>query len=373
MTRRPPQPPIAEMPSKIVSDMSESTINAMPKPANAGGQSPAKLHVIRDRLGLRRAAGLLVAIAIVYVLIVLIAPPDTFASYRNMTGLLRSMSTMAIIALGTSLVIVVGEIDLSFGFLYGLAAMVLAVAWLVLGWPLPLAILAAFGAAAVLGSFNAFLTTVVAIPSFIATLGSGTLAFGITLFISDSRTYTLSSVPKAVDPATVEAFRSISTAHLPFNIPPQGLWMLLLAALFVYVLDLSLFGFRLKAIGGNPKAAALAGLPVRKYKWAAFIASSLMAAVAAVLDFAFIGVAQPDAGQTLMFPVFAAVIIGGASLVGGKGSTIGTLGGALLLAILSNAFAILALGAYVQQLFLGGVTILAVAIDRLAVRGGRRA
>jgi len=353
--------------------MTESTITeSSPKRANASGAAHAKVHIIRDRLGLRRAAGLLVAIAIVYVLIVLIAPPDTFASYRNTTGLLRSMSTMAIIALGTSLVIVVGEIDLSFGFLYGLAAMLLAVTWLAWGWPLPLAILAAFVGAGIVGSFNAFLTTIVAIPSFIATLGSGTLVFGITLLISDSRTYTLSSVPKAVDPATVAAFRSISTAHLPFNIPPQGLWMLLLGALFVYVLDLSLFGFRLKAIGGNPKAATVAGLPVRKYKWAAFVASSLMAATAAMLDFAFIGVAQPDAGQTLMFPVFAAVIIGGASLIGGKGSTIGTLSGALLLAILANAFAILALGAYVQQIFLGGVTILAVAIDRLAIRGSGR-
>jgi ribose/xylose/arabinose/galactoside ABC-type transport system permease subunit len=154
---------------------------------------------------------------------------------------------------------------------------------------------------------------------------------------------------------------------------PQGVWMILFAAVFVYILDLSLYGFRLKAIGGNPKAARLAGLPVGRYKWSAFVLSSVMAAVAAILDFAFIAVAQPDAGQTLMFPVFAAVIIGGASLVGGKGSTVGTLAGALLLSILSNAFAILALGAHVQQFFLGGVTILAVAIDRFAAtRAGRR-
>lgn len=339
--------------------------------AAAPGASAERRPAVRDRLGLRRVAGLLVAIAIVYALVVLIAPPDSFASYRNTTGIMRSMSTMAIIAMGTSLVIVVGEIDLSFGFLYGFSGMALAVAWLVLGWPLPLAILAAFAAAALLGSFNAFLTTVVQIPSFIATLGSGTLVFGITLFISGSKTYTLSSVPQHVDPAAVAAFRSISNAKLPFDLPPQGLWMIALAVLFVYILDLSLFGFRLKAVGGNTKAAAFAGLPVRRYKWAAFALSSVMAATAAMLDFAFIGVAQPDAGQTLLFPVFAAVIIGGASLVGGKGSTIGTLSGALLLAILANAFAILALGAYVQQLFLGGVTILAVALDRLAQRGGR--
>jgi ribose/xylose/arabinose/galactoside ABC-type transport system permease subunit len=323
-----------------------------------------------DRLGLRRVRGLLAAIVLVYLLIMLIAPPDTFASYRNMTGLLRSMSTMSLIALGTSLVIIAGEIDLSFGYMYGLASMILAVTWLSLGWPLPLALMAAFGAAVVLGSFNAFLTTIVGIPSFIATLGSGTLAFGTTLFVSGSRTFSLSAGSEHVSAEGIAAFRAVSTFPLPFNIPMQGLWLILFAIVFVYMLDLSLFGFRLRAVGGNTKAASIAGLPVRRYKWFAFLASSLMASVAALLDFAFVGIAQPDAGQTLMFPVFAAVIIGGASLVGGKGSTVGTLAGALLLGILSNAFAILALGAHVQQLFLGGVTIVAVVIDKLAGRKG---
>lgn len=356
--------------------MSGSTLTEAPQePVTGAMPVTGKSHAVRDRLGLRRAGGLLIAIAILYVAITFIAPPDTFATYRNMTGLMRSMSTISLIALGTSLVIIVGEIDLSFGFVYGLAAMTVAVFWLVFGWPVPLAIAAAIVMAVAVGSFNALLTVAVGIPSFIATLGSGTLAFGMTLFISGARSYSLSAAAKTVDPATIHAFQAISTTKLPFGLPPQGVWMILFAILFVYILDLSLYGFRLKAIGGNQKAAALAGLPVGKYKWSAFVASSVMAAVAAILDFAFIAVAQPDAGQTLLFPVFAAVVIGGASLIGGKGSTVGTLAGALLLSILSNAFAILALGAHVQQFFLGGVTILAVAIDRFAAaaRAGRRA
>jgi ribose/xylose/arabinose/galactoside ABC-type transport system permease subunit len=354
--------------------MSGSALTETPQePVARIMSAPAKSHAIRDRLGLRRAAGLLIAIAIVYILITLIAPPNTFASYRNMTGLMRAMSTMSLIALGTSLVIIVGEIDLSFGFVYGLSAMTVAVFWLVLGWPVPLAVAAAIAMAVAVGSFNALLTVALGIPSFIATLGSGTFIFGMTLFISGARSYSLSAAARTVDPAIIAAFQSISVTKLPFGLMPQGVWMLLFAALFIYILDLSLYGFRLKAIGGNPKAAKLAGLPVGRYKWSAFVASSVMAAIAAILDFAFIAVAQPDAGQTLMFPVFAAVIIGGASLVGGKGSTVGTLAGALLLSILANAFAILALGAHVQQFFLGGVTILAVAIDRFAAgRAGRR-
>ncbi|MEZ0241619.1 MAG: ABC transporter permease, partial [Chloroflexota bacterium] len=131
-----------------------------------------------------------------------------------------------------------------------------------------------------------------------------------------------------------------------------------------FLLSRSLFGFRLKAIGGNPIAAELARLPIRKYKILAFIGCSVLAALAAMLDFAFIGSTQPNAGLSLLFPVFAAVIIGGAALSGGKGTAIGTLSGALLLAIISNGLALLAAGAYLSQFVLGGVTIAAVVLDR---------
>ena len=125
----------------------------------------------------------------------------------------------------------------------------------------------------------------------------------------------------------------------------------------------SLFGFRLMAIGGNPEAGKLARLPVRRYKILAFILCSILAAIAGILDFSFIQTSQPDIGLSQTFPVFAAVIIGGASLSGGKGTIIGTLGGALLLAELQIGLALLSPGPHVQQIFLGAVTIGAVALD----------
>ncbi|MDX6579174.1 MAG: ribose transport system permease protein, partial [Gaiellales bacterium] len=123
-------------------------------------------------------------------------------------------------------------------------------------------------------------------------------------------------------------------------------------------------GFRLKAIGGNRQAAALARLPVRKYVFIAFILCACMSCLAGLLDFAFIGSAGPNDGQSNLFPVFAAVIIGGASLTGGKGTVFGTLCGALLLAVLNNGIALEADGSFVQQILLGTVTILAVVLDR---------
>lgn len=148
----------------------------------------------------------------------------------------------------------------------------------------------------------------------------------------------------------------------------QAVWMIVIAIVFWFLMNRSLFGFRLKAIGGNPEAARLARLPVTRYKFAAFIISATMACTAALLDFSFIGSAQPSAGQQLLFPTFAAVIIGGASLAGGRGSVAGTIAGALLLATLANGVALLAAGPFAQQVLLGTVTIGAVLLDQFTQR-----
>ena len=284
----------------------------------------------------------------------------------NLLGVLRYASTVAIIGLGLLLVIVVGEIDLSFGFLYGLCANTMAVTWLLWGWPAQVALLAAFGVAIFWGLFNAFFTTVIKIPSFIATLGSGTLMFGFTLLITDTKTFNYLYPDSGIkpNPGDVDFFRGLANQALPGKFPMQGVWMIGIAILFWFILNRSLFGFRLKAIGGNPEAARLARLPVRKYKFAAFTICAVMACLAAMLNFSFIGSTQPSAGQELLFPTFAAVIIGGASLTGGRGSVAGVIAGALLLSVLNNGLALLSAGPFAQQVLLGTVVIGAVVLDR---------
>jgi ribose/xylose/arabinose/galactoside ABC-type transport system permease subunit len=207
---------------------------------------------------------------------------------------------------------------------------------------------------------------VLKIPSFIVTLGTGQLVFGTTLLVSNTATLNPAYPPpgKTVPPAEVEWFFGLSNQDLPLGIPMQALWMLGVAIVIGFILSRSLFGFRLKAIGGNAAAARLARLPITKYKFAAFIICSLLAALAAMLDFAFIGSVQPNAGVGLLFPVFAAVIIGGASLAGGQGTAIGTLSGALLLAIIANGLALLSAGSYLSNFVSGAVTIAAVVLDR---------
>ena len=134
--------------------------------------------------------------------------------------------------------------------------------------------------------------------------------------------------------------------------------------IFAFLLNRTLFGFRLKAIGGSRSAAEVVRLPVKRYIFIAFVVSACMGCLAGVLDFSFVGSAGPDDGQTFLFPVFAAVIIGGTHLAGGKGSATGTLTGALLLAVLANGFALIAAGPFASEILLGTVTIGAVVIDR---------
>ncbi|MEP6639958.1 MAG: ABC transporter permease [Chloroflexota bacterium] len=338
---------------------------------------PATGPALQDRLrlagtSLARIGGLLIAVLLIGGAFAVLSG-GLFIGFANLLGLLRAMSTIAIVGMGLTMVIVVGEIDLSFGALYGLCATVLAVSWMNGGLPVYAAIGLAFVVAIAVGLFNGFFTTVVKVPSFIATLGASTLIFGFTLFLGKTQTYNPAYpvTGRALDPGELAFFTGLSNQNLPFGIPMQGLWMLGAALLFSFLLGRSLFGFRLKAIGGNPQAALLARLPVRRYKFLAFILCGLMACLAAVLDFAFVGSASPSGGQSLLFPVFAAVIIGGASLSGGRGTIIGTLLGALLLAILTNGLAVLRADTFAQQMLLGTVTIGAVVLDQATRRFAR--
>ena len=207
----------------------------------------------------------------------------------------------------------------------------------------------------------------VKIPSFIVTLGTGQLIFGFTLFVTNTQTLNPAYPPRDArcPQEEIDLFFGLANQDLPLRFPMQGLWMIGVAVVIGFLLSRSLFGFRLKAIGGNPQAAQLARLPVTKYKFAAFMVCAVLASLAAMLDFAFIGSTQPNPNTNLLFPVFAAVIIGGASLSGGRGTAIGTLSGALLLAIIANGLALHSAGTFLSNLVAGTVTIAAVVLDRL--------
>ncbi|MDE0670043.1 MAG: ABC transporter permease [bacterium] len=301
-------------------------------------------------LGLQRVGGLLAAVLIAG-FIFAVWSDWLFLKTGNLVVMIRLMGVLGIIGLGLLVVLLVGEIDLSFS---------------------ALAVLSAIG----VGLFNAFFVNVVKVPSFIVTLGSNTLVFGFTLLISRNTPILAQKLPPDpeewqvrggdyVDAAEYTFFRALASNYaLPGRFPLQVVWLAGFAIVFGILLSRGVFGFRMKAIGGNEQAAVLAKLPVRRYKTLAFVICAVMAAVGGLLDFSFISQVQPNQGGVYLFPVFTAVIVGGASLSGGRGTVSGTLLGALLLAVISNGLALNATGAFVQQMWLGTVTIGAVVLDQ---------
>lgn len=292
-----------------------------------------------------------------------------FLEYNNMLGLIRYMSTVAIIGLGLTAVLTGGEVDISFGSLYGLVVITFAVAWLEWLWPLWLCFVAAYVVALLVGSFNALITVVLKVSSIIATLGSSVLIVGFTLLVSGNNRYTPLFAPAGKPQphkGDLDFFLGLANHPLPGDLPMQVLWMVAVAVLFWGLLHTSLFGLRLRAIGGNVLTARLAGLAVGRYKWVAFMILGVATTTAGLLDFSYVTTIAPDSGPALLFPTVTAVIIGGTALGGGYGSVVGTLLGALLLAVLANGLAVIGAGAFMQQMLLGAVTIGAVVLDQRA-------
>ncbi len=208
------------------------------------------------------------------------------------------------------------------------------------------------------------------IPSFIATLGMLSMAQGGALLLSRAQNFNPAyNVPPPSDSA-LAVFRGLGRTSLPLGIPVQVVWLGIFFVLFWFLRHRTIYGFRSLAIGGNEEAARVARLPITKYKMASFILCALMASVAGLLDFSYTGSIGPSAGAALTFPVFAAVVIGGTRLTGGRGTAFGTLMGALLLSVLNNGLAVLGVGAFVQLVFVGAVTIAAVTLDQISSRGG---
>jgi ribose/xylose/arabinose/galactoside ABC-type transport system permease subunit len=284
------------------------------------------------------------------------ATTGVFFSIGNFASILLFMTSVAIVGYGQTLVIVSGELDLSVGATYGLSAMACGLLWS--SWvPLPLAIVLGVLVGCLAGFVNGVIVTKLRVNSFITTLGTMNLYQGITLYISNNVAFSPSP-----NEGNFDLYEFIGTGHV-LGVPVQIFWLMIITAIMWVVLHRTVFGFRVAAIGGNVLAARAAHLPVSRVKVTAYVISGALAAVAGIVDFSLVSSVSPTAGSTMTFAVLAAVIIGGASLSGGRGTIIGTLVGAFLLEVLTNGLGLLGAGAYAQLLFQGGVILVAVAVD----------
>jgi len=282
---------------------------------------------------------------------VIFAP--NFATLGTAEAILRITALVSIMAVGMTFVIICAEIDLSVGSVASWSGMVAALL-LQANLPTALAIFLVLLQGAVIGFVNGVLVTKLRIPSFLVTLGMLSIFSGLALTITDTE-----PVP-IVDDRFSNMFWNANLVGLPVPI----WWTLLLVVIGFYLLQMTVFGRRVYAVGGNLVAARFSGIKSDRIKITAFIFSSVTAALAGMLLAARSTAGNPSLGSGLELDVIAAVIIGGTSLFGGVGDIPGSVIGAIFIGILGFGLLVMGLSTSIQEVIKGAIIILAVALNR---------
>ncbi|HET6637805.1 MAG TPA: ABC transporter permease [Gemmatimonadota bacterium] len=287
-----------------------------------------------------------------------IATPH-FLTTANLLNVVEQSTLIGIIAVGMTFVILTAGIDLSVGSIVALSGVAMGTAFRA-GLPIFAAALTGLAVGLACGLANGALITLGRLPPFIATLGMMSIARGGALMLSDGRPISGYS----------DGFRALATGDL-LGIPLPVVIMLAIYGIAHFVLSRTTLGRYTYAIGGNEEAAELSGIRVRAYKSAVYGIAGLLSAVTSILLVARLDSAQPIAGIMYELDAIAAVVIGGTSLLGGSGSVIGTLIGALIMGVLRNGLNLLGVSSYLQQVAIGGVIIVAVLMDMALRRRAR--
>ncbi len=296
-----------------------------------------------------RELGTLLCLVFLCIVIWILSP--FFLTWSNLLNILQQTSINAIIAVGMTFVIISAGIDLSVGALLAFAGVVVASA-LHAELPMPVAIVTGLLAGTLFGGLNGVLITLGKLPPFIATLGLMSIARGATLVFTEGRPVS----------GFASAFRAMATSELLYV--PTPVWiMLAVYGIAHFILTQTRHGRYVYAMGGNEEATRLSGIDIRFHKTAVYAFSGLTSAIAAIMLTARLNSAQPIAGLNYELDAIAATVIGGTSLLGGEGTLMGTLLGALLMGVLRNGLNLLGVSSFLQQIIIGGVIIVAVLID----------
>ncbi|MBN2411688.1 ribose ABC transporter permease [candidate division KSB1 bacterium] len=289
--------------------------------------------------------GLLVLSAILWIL------TPYFLTVSNLLNIAQQTSINAIIAVGMTFVIITAGIDLSVGSILAFSGVVLA--WAIqVGIPLPLALLIGLLVGLVCGLVNGLLITFGKLPPFISTLGMMSVARGAALLFTQGRPISGFS----------NTFRFLANGEILY-IPTPIIIMIFVYFVAHYLLTHTKLGRYTYAMGGNEEAAVLSGVNVRMFKTIVYGLCGMLSGLAAIILTARLNSAQPIAGMMYELDAIAATVIGGTSLVGGEGTIVGTLIGALIMGVLRNGLNLLGVSSFVQQTVIGSVIIFAVLID----------
>lgn len=298
---------------------------------------------------------LLIIIAVMAVYLI-IATKGNFSSWDNITNLIRQSSINGVVAIGMTLIIITGGIDLSVGSIVGLSGMVYALLTSNRGgiqMASSLAILIALGVSALIGLGNGVAVHNGKVPPFIATLGMMTLVRGLVMYVSSGRM--ISGLPIG--------FREFSVATM-LGIPALAWTWIFLAIFMAFVLKYTVYGRNLYAIGSNVEAARLSGINIGSNLYKFYVTAALFSGIAGLMLGTRMAAGVPTGGQGYELDAIASVVIGGASLSGGVGTIFGTALGALIIQTLRNGGNLLGVDPFIMQIIIGAIIILAVFFDQ---------
>ena len=307
--------------------------------------------------------------ALILIIVIFASLSPNYLTVDNLLIMTKHVAINALLALGMLMVILKGGIDLSVGSIVALSGIVAG--YLIRGVEIPgtdlvaypplwAVVLIALAVGSVVGWVNGFLITKLRVAPFIATLGMLYVARGAALLIADGKTF-----PKLQgDPSLGNTGFKILGQESFLGVAPGVWFMIVMAVLASLLLTRTAFGRRLYAVGGNERAAGLAGVPVDRIKRSVYIISGFCAALVGVVLASELTAATPQTGETFELNAIAAVVIGGAALSGGRGNVRGTILGAFVIGFLADGLVIVGVSEFWKMVIKGTVIILAVAIDQ---------
>jgi len=284
-----------------------------------------------------------------------------FLTVDNFINIGRTLPIIGIIAIGETLVLIVGGVDLSVGSVAALSGVITGLFWEAAGLPIGIAALAGLTTGALVGAINGALVTYMRINPLISTLATMSIIRGLAFVLTNAQ----------MNQLTHPSFLYLGRGDV-VGIPVPFILMLALFAIFIFVLRRMPFGRDLYAIGGNPMASRLAGIATRRNLMIVFIISGILAGLGGLVQASQLAAGAPQAAVGLEFTVIAAVVLGGTSLSGGKGTLVGTLIGVIILRTLDNGLILTGVSSYYQIVARGAVLILAVGFDQLRTRWAAR-
>jgi len=300
---------------------------------------------------------ILLILIVMIIAMLIISPP--FRSVSNILSVIRLFVPIAVAGIGVCMVIITAGIDLSLGSVYGLAGVISSLALTSLGAPVLLAIILGVLSGTGIGFANSLLVEKIGLPPFIATLATMIIARGICYIVTQG--YPISGLSPG--------YLFLGQGSIA-GVPTQIWFMAGIAVIFSIFLNKTVTGRRIYALGGNEEATRISGINTSRIKILVYTLCGTLAGFAGIITASKLGIGQPTSGLGFELDAIAAVCIGGASLMGGAGTVMGTIIGASIMGILRNALVLLSVDAYWQQFIIGFVILFAVAADQISKKRG---